>query len=166
MILARQCRGSAPAPSYTSKEKSPAIRWKPPPRSLKVALFMKHETVGTVAEGSRVNSPDCFDAARGVELQKRRTDVLHILEVVNLLTNLDGHGRAAHHDEDLCRRRLHHDVRADSLDSLGGFLQHARSESHNDNDESNFNGDGNHANQWSQGPMQQIAVDLLAHHGR
>ena len=132
---------------------------------LHVAAGEKNKSAGNFAEGIAVDAINNFHAAGGIELQESGCDGLHVFEILELVADLDGHGRAAEAEEDGRRGRLQHDVRSDAFDALCGFREQPGCEADNQNNQRHFDGDGDDTDQGPSGPVQQIAENQFTHHG-
>src|SRR5271157_761123 len=132
---------------------------------LQIMALQEDKAAGDVAERLGIDAPDGFHAARRVELQESRGDSLNVFEFRQSIRDFDGHGRAAEGDEHLCGWRLHHDVRANTLDALGGFLKNAGGEANDEDDQSHLHGNRHHADQRAHRPVKQVPQDELSHHG-
>src|SRR5439155_564828 len=59
---------------------------------------------------------------------------------------------------------LDHNVRADSLNALGGFGEKTGCEADDEHNQGDFDGDSDYANHSTERAVQQIADDQFAHH--
>ncbi len=133
-------------------------------RAFHVVTLQENKSSGHSPKTFRIDAVNHFDAAGGVELQKRGSDGLHVFHLRELVANLDGHGRAAEAQENGGGRRLQHDVRANPFDTFCGFGKQAGGEANDQHHKGNFDSHGHDADHGSQGAVQQIADDEFAHH--
>ena len=125
--------------------------------------FVKNEPAGNSVKTLLVNAINDFDAA-GIELRQHWGHRLYVFELRQLCSDRHGHGRAAEGHQVGSLRRLNHDVRADAFDAFGRFREQAAGKAHDDNDERNLNGYGQHGDERAQRPVQDVLHDHVTNH--
>ena len=130
--------------------------------ALHIVALQENKAAGNIAERFGVDAPDVSTPPVELNCSSAGATAWTYLSSRQFFGNFDGHGRAAEADENLCGGRLHHDVRADAFDALGGFLEHAGSEANDQDDQSHFYGNRHHADQRAHRPVEKVAAGQIA----
>src|SRR5262249_43082638 len=112
-----------------------------------------------------VYSIDKIYSASRIELKENRRNGLDVFYFPQTIGNLDGHRRTAERKNHLGRRRLNHDISADTFYAFRGFRQDPAREPNHQYDESDFDGNREYSDERAKRPVHQIAENQLAHHG-
>src|SRR5882762_476978 len=123
------------------------------------------KTAGDRSKAFLVDSIDHFQTTGRVVLQQRGCDVLDVFQLLNFVADFDRHGGSAQAQDKSRAGRLQHDVGANAFDALGRFGEDSGSEADDENDQGDFDGDGDDADQSANRPMQEVAENQFAHHG-
>src|ERR1700675_3778815 len=126
---------------------------------------MQNEPTRHGTEAFRIDTVNHVQPVDGIKLHQYGGDRLNVIQLLQLIADRNRHWSAAEGHEHRRRWRLHHDVRADALGSLGRIYKQAAGEAHNKNHKSDFDSHGDHRDKRANGTMQHIVHDHVADHG-